>query len=190
MKPTLYTYDEATAAIGEVKNHHEIWDGHLLMDPAAPRFGHQLVVGRLYRFLCEHVERHHLGVVALSPVDMVLTPKLSLQPDVAFLLSENLNRVDRKIKGPADWVAEVTYPEGRRRDAVKKLARYEAHGVREYWLIDVEAELVQVFGYPPDGSSYVLLGAYPADRIAESRVIAGFKLRVSDLFQQGGGFVH
>jgi Uma2 family endonuclease len=188
MKPTLYTYDEATAAIGELKNHHEIWDGRLIMEPAAPRLGHQDILYRLFRPLSDHVIRHRLGKAFISPLDMVLTPKLCLQPDAAFLLAENLGQAGRKITGPADWVAEVTYPEGRRRDAVKKLARYEAHGVREYWLVDVEAQLIQVFGFPAGGSRYILLGAYPSGRIARSRVIEGFKLRVSDLFRMDAGF--
>ncbi|HWB97054.1 MAG TPA: Uma2 family endonuclease, partial [Bryobacteraceae bacterium] len=129
MRPT-YTYDEATAAIGELKNHHEIWDGCLLMEPAAPRMGHQRIVFQLAQALSQYVTGHQLGEVFISPLDMVLKPKLCLQPDIAFLRTENLNRAGRKITGPADWVAEITYPEGRRRDAVQKLARYERHGVQ------------------------------------------------------------
>ena len=41
-------------------------------EPPTPSYGHQTVVGRLFRLLSAHVEERHLGEVCVSPMDVVL----------------------------------------------------------------------------------------------------------------------
>ena len=86
----------------------------------SPLFQHQDIVFRFASALQDWVKRGSLGKVVISPLDMVLTPHRMVQPDVAFIATENLGILRDVIRGPADLVAEIVSPGSRRRDRVDK----------------------------------------------------------------------
>jgi Uma2 family endonuclease len=108
---------------------------------------------------------------------MVLTPHRMVQPDVAFIATENLGILRDVIRGPADLVAEIVSPGSRRRDRVDKKDLYEQHGVKEYWVVDPEARSVDVWHLTP-GRQYDLAGRFLENEEAQSRLLAGFKLSI------------
>jgi Uma2 family endonuclease len=179
-----WTYDELAAELPESNLPTELWDGELIMSPA-PSFFHQEIVARLYKMLDRWVRKHRLGRTVFAPLDMVLAPRRSVQPDVMFISNERLDIIQTVVRGPADLVAEVISPEGRRRDRFDKRDLYEQHGVREYWLIDPEARTVEVFHL--EGPAYRLTGRWRAGEIAESQLLKGFSVPVSNLFQDEEG---
>ena len=67
----------------------------VLHEPPAPRYGHQAIVTRTIELLGQHVRKHELGKVCVSPVDVVLDRDraLVLQPDVIFVSTERLARI-------------------------------------------------------------------------------------------------
>lgn len=72
-----------------------------------------------------------------------------------------------------------------RRDLVLKAALYASHGVRDYWVIDLEAERVHVHRDPgPDG--YGSVEVLERDQTAEALLIPGLALRLADLPRVGG----
>jgi Uma2 family endonuclease len=81
--------------------------------------------------------------------------------------------------GAADLVAEVISPESRRRDRIDKRDLYEQHGVLEYWLIDPEAETIEVLHL--SGGEYQLAGRWGPGGQAQSRLLEGFTVSVSEL---------
>jgi Uma2 family endonuclease len=176
----LYTYDELVRKLPESNQPCELWDGELIMAPA-PFFQHQKVVLRFYRALHDWVSHRALGEVVTAPVDMVLSPHRAVQPDVLFISQERLHIIQRVVMGPADLLAEVISPGGRTRDRIEKRDLYEQHGVNEYWIIDPEAETVEVLRLDTD-QQYRLVGrSRPGDR-ARSDLLPGFELAVNDLF--------
>lgn len=74
---------------------------------------------------------------------------------------------------------EVISPESRRRDRIDKRDLYEQHGVREYWLIDPEAETVEVLRL--SAGEYQLAGRWRPGEQARSPLLEGFTVPVSDL---------
>src|SRR5437764_14694626 len=126
------------------------------------------------------LERHQLGKVGIAPLDMVLSPRRAVQPDVLFVAKEHLGIIRERVMGAADLVAEVVSPDSRRRDRIDKRDRYEQHGVREYWLIDPEASTVEVL-YLIAGR-YQLVGRWHPEEKAHSRLLKGFSISVSALF--------
>ncbi|MEW6303145.1 MAG: Uma2 family endonuclease [Verrucomicrobiota bacterium] len=176
-----WTFAELEAELPETTQPVELWDGELLKSPA-PSFFHQEITGRFYDALKPWVTVHRLGKVVFTPVDMVLSPHRSTQPDVLYVAKERLNIVQGRLQGPADLVAEIISPESRRRDRIDKRDLYEQHGVREYWLIDPEAQTVEVLFL--EKSQYKLLGRWrPGDK-AQSKLLAGFTVAVGELFQE------
>lgn len=159
----------------------ELWDGELIMSPA-PSFFHQQIVARFYEQINGWVRRHKLGKTGIAPLDMVLTNTRATQPDVVFVSNERLGIIKERLMGAADLVAEIISPTSRRRDRIDKRDLYEQHGVKEYWLIDPEALTVEVLNLVR--GEYQLSGRWHPGATAESRLLKGFRVKVSDLLGQ------
>ncbi len=123
---------------------YECIDGELLVTPS-PRWKHQDAVGGLYRHLYDWLARHPIGKVTFSPADVELEPDTLVQPDVFV--------VPRDATGalPRDWheirglllAVEVLSPSTARYDRVVKRRFFARAGVPEYWIVDVDARLVE-----------------------------------------------
>ena len=113
---------------------------------------------------------------------MVLTPHRAVQPDVIFVASARLGIIGDRLMGAADLVAEVISPESRRRDRLDKRDLYEQHGVREYWLLDPEAQTVEVLYL--EAGQYELVGRWEPGQQAQSRLLKGLAIPVAGLFRE------
>ncbi len=177
-KDRHWTFAELAAELPESNLPIELWDGEVIMSPA-PSFFHQRVVARFYKFLDAWVAGRGLGETGIAPIDMVLAPHRATQPDVIFIAKERLSLIRGSVMGAADLVAEVISPESRRRDRIDKRDLYEQHGVREYWLIDPEAETIEVLHL--NAGEYQLAGRWRPGEQAQSRLLEGFTVPVSEL---------
>ena len=175
-----YTYEELVAEMPESNLPCELWDGELIMSPA-PSFYHQEVVLRLYRQLYEWVSKRKLGKVVAGPIDMVLSPHRVTQPDVAFISQDRLGIITRTINGPADLAAEIISLGNRNRDRIEKRDLYEQYGVKEYWLIDPEAQTVEVLHL--ESGRYQLFMRGTPGKVAASKLLPGFETQVAALFR-------
>ncbi len=72
-------------------------------------------------------------------------------------------------------------PESRHRDRIEKRDLYEQHGIQEYWLLDPEAETVEVLTLKH--GEYELFGRWSLGEKARSVLLKGFEVTVSDLFR-------
>lgn len=71
-----------------------------------------------------------------------------------------------------------------RRDMTQKAALYARFGVRDYWVVELEAERVHVHRDPgPDG--YASVRTFERDQAVEALLIPGLSLRLSDLPRVG-----
>ena len=174
-----WTFDELAAEVPESNQPMELWDGELIM-ASASSFFHQEVVARFYDALKQWVAQRHLGKVVFTPIDMILTSRRVTQPDVLFISNERRLFIQDRVRGAADLVAEVLSPDSRRRDRIEKRDLYEQHGVREYWIVDPEAETVEVLFL--DRGEYRLAGRWRPGEQARSQLLKGFKVAVAGLF--------
>ena len=178
-KNRRWTFDELAAELPESNLPTELWDGELIMSPSRS-FLHQQLVDRFHDLLKSWVRQHHLGETAVAPIDMVLTTRRAIQPDVVFISNERLGIIKEQIMGAADLVAEVISPGSRRRDRIDKRDLYEQHGVQEYWIIDPEAKTVEVLHL--EKGTYQLAGRWHPGEIAQSVLLKGLEVPVSPLF--------
>ena len=167
------------AELPECNRPAELWDGELVMSPA-PSFFHQEIVDRFHDLLKAWVRGRGLGKTAVAPLDMVLAPRRAVQPDVIFVSKERLGIIRDCLQGAADLVAEVISPESRRRDRIDKRDLYEQHGVQEYWLIDPEAQTVEVLHL--EAGEFRLAGRWRPGEHAQARLLEGFQVDVATLF--------
>jgi Uma2 family endonuclease len=175
----LYTYDELVAELPETNQPCELWDGELIMSPA-PSFDHQEIVLCFYRRLYGWVSERKLGKVITAPIDMVFSPHRAVQPDIIFIAQDRLGIIGRAINGPVDLAAEVILLGNRNRDRIEKRDLYEQYGVKEYWIIDPEAQTVEVL-FLEDGR-YRLLGRAVGEQIVSSQLLSGFELSANAIF--------
>jgi Uma2 family endonuclease len=136
---------EEVLALPDDGNRYELVDGELLVSPSPTR-PHQRTVFRLARLVHEYVAAHRLGETLLSPADIRFHPGEILQPDV-FVAPPIAGRVgqDWDDVGVPLLVIEVLSPHTADFDRVKKGHRYQRSGVPTYWIVDLDARVVEVW---------------------------------------------
>ncbi|MCX8076653.1 MAG: Uma2 family endonuclease, partial [Aquificaceae bacterium] len=144
----------------------ELIDGEVYEMPA-PSAEHQRLLFRIARKVQEFSERSGAGEVFVSPIDVVLSEDVVLQPDIVYL--SELSKVKDKIYGVPDLVVEVVSPSTLKRDLVDKMKIYEAHGVREYWLLFPSEKTLMV--YALKGTSYELF-SYATEAVSYTHLRA------------------
>ena len=52
---------------------------------------------------------------------------------------------EKGCHGAPDWVIEIVSPSSRKMDYVRKTKLYRETGVREYWIVDPNKEMVTIY---------------------------------------------
>lgn len=149
---TRLTYDDFLLFPDDGKR-HEIIDGEHFVTPG-PNTRHQVLVGRLH-FAIEQFLRQQrgLGRVFLAPFDVVFTRWDVVEPDVLFIAGDQAGILtDKNVQGAPALVIEVLSSGTRQVDEHNKRRLFDRGGVREYWLVDPEFDVVKVFRRKADGS--------------------------------------
>ncbi len=105
---------------------------------------------------------------------------LIYRPEVIFIRAERLPEMRDRIVGPPDLAVEIISPESVVRDYEDKRRRYEAAGVREYWIIDADEKRATFLVLKGDRFEE----AVAVDHIFRSSVLAGLELDVRWLWQR------
>jgi Uma2 family endonuclease len=134
---------EAIRTLPDDGRRYEAVDGALLVTPA-PSYPHQYAVAALYDRLAPYVRRHAIGAVALAPANVELGPRTLVQPDlfVARLVEGRRPRDSAEVGIPL-LAVEVLSPSTARADRHIKRRRYQRAGISEYWIVDLDARLVE-----------------------------------------------
>lgn len=121
----------------------EIIDGELFVSPS-PRTRHQEIALRLAVAFHVHVSKHGGGRVLPAPFDVVLSESNVVEPDLVFIAADQAEILnDRNASGaPALLIEVLSDP---RRDRVRKRDLYARFGVGEYWLVDPDADRIEVY---------------------------------------------
>ncbi|MDW8294539.1 MAG: Uma2 family endonuclease [Aquificaceae bacterium] len=155
----------------------ELIDGEVYEMPA-PSFVHQEVLFRLAISIRAYIRSKGSGISVIAPIDVVLSEDTVLQPDIVYL--SELSKVKDKIYGVPDLVVEVVSPSTLKRDLVDKMKIYEAHGVREYWLVFPSEKTLMV--YALKGTSYELFSYATEEGKVSSKVLEGFEIDLKEIF--------
>jgi Uma2 family endonuclease len=131
------------AALPDDGHRYQLVEGELVVTPSPTRW-HQEVIGTMYRQLSEHVQRLNLGQVFIAPLDVLLSDRVVLQPDLFFVSNERAAIVrDANIAGAPDLCIEVLSPGTERLDRLRKTELYARFGVPHYWIIDLSARSIE-----------------------------------------------
>lgn len=183
MKLTTHkmTYDEY-CLLPEDGNQYELFDGELVMTPS-PNPQHQEIVTQLTTALNNYVQRKSLGKVYVAPLDTIFDEHTVLQPDILFVRRDRLDIVTKEaVNGAPDLVVEVLSPSTFHKDLRRKMAVYSQFGVSEYWVVDPETQVIELYCRTKQGLE--LDRRFSVGETFESRLLAGFrhKIKTSSLF--------
>ncbi len=171
--------EEDYFALPDRNRHVELSDGELIMPPH-PTNLHQVAVLELAVRLRQFVREQKVGFVRIAPLPVRLWPGKIRGPDIFFIAREHADRIGDRVCGVPDLVVEATSPATARVDRMDRLQEYARAGVREYWIVDPDARTVEV--YDLEGGAYVPRGKWGPGETASSGLLAGFAVRVEDVF--------
>jgi len=89
-------------------------------------------------------------------------------------------RIGEQVYGPPDLVVEVISSGTPRLDRGQKFLEYASAGVDEYWLVDPQAQTIEVFAL--EEGTYTLSGKFGPGEGARSQMLTGFEVPVDEVF--------
>ncbi|MBI2872241.1 MAG: Uma2 family endonuclease [Chloroflexi bacterium] len=175
-----YTYEDYRRLPDDAR--YEVLDGELVMVPSPGAFHQQVVLNIAFLFK-QHVRRSGAGHVFIAPFDAVLAEDTVVQPDVLFISQANLQVLtEANVRGAPDLVVEVTSLGTQERDRVSKRLLYDRYGVKEYWLVDTEGQVVVV--WRRRGKRLLLVGSHTGGQVLGSPLLPGLSIAVEEVFRQ------
>lgn len=171
------TFDDLMALPPETRA--ELIEGEIIMSPA-PESRHQDVVLRIAMALSAHVTRHRCGRIFVAPLDIILSRRAVVQPDVLFVSSDRSHIIRKQIEGAPDLAVEVLSPGTEVEDRLVKRRLYGKYGVREYWIADPEARTIEVLVRETAG--WRLYGIFTEADDLTSPLLTDLHLSVRDIF--------
>ena len=176
----IYSY--ADYLVWKIKERVELLKGKIL-EMSVPSPIHQEISGNLQGALFVFL-RNSKCKLYTAPFDVRFPQKgesqvyTVVQPDLCVVC--DLEKIDSKgCVGAPDLVVEILSPGNSKKEMKSKFALYQEEGVREYWIVDPERELV--FVYVADNKNFK--PTIPiADDYVYSTIFPDFKIHTSDLF--------
>ena len=169
-------------ALPPTEQRTQLIDGEVVVTEASLR--HQRITlelaHRLTIWLREHPGQGEAGI----PVNVHLDDHNVFAPDVWWVPEEARPARDAKrIVGPPALAVEVRSPSTWRYDVGTKRATYERLGLRELWLVDIEANSVLVYRRSADkAEGFDVALELEAGEVLTTPLISGFSLVLADLF--------
>ncbi len=159
----------------------EFINGEIIFQSPA-KLRHTNSVKLLTNLLSNFVIQENLGYVGSEKMLISLT-RNDYEPDICFfdtLKSQNFKPDQMQFPAP-DIAVEVLSPSTEKYDRTTKFQDYAAHGIKEYWIIDAEHEIIEQ--YFLQNEEYELL-LKAKDGSIESVVLPEFKIQIRAVFDE------
>lgn len=157
----------------------EFIDGEIIVHSPA-RNRHLSAKLKLAKLLDTYVDLHNLGQVRDEKC-LCVFPRNDYEPDIVyFSLERSSEFAPDTMKFPIpEFIVEILSDSTESRDRGVKFEDYEAHGVREYWIIDSDTETVEQ--YALENGAFRLLVKSGSGEVV-SREIQGFHIPIRAIF--------
>ena len=135
---------EMVRALPDDQYRYEVIDGELFVTPA-PSARHQRAIGELFLRLATYMRGHTRDELLLSPADISFHDDMLVQPDLFVVpATPDGRRVNSwtEIRGLL-LAIEVLSPSTARADRQVKRRLYQREGVAEYWIVDLDARVIE-----------------------------------------------
>lgn len=165
----------------------EIIDGNAYNMSPGPSTKHQQVSMNLSYFLMDFFRGKNCQVFA-APFDVRLfsVGKADdevfhvVQPDLSVICDEN--KLDKKgCVGSPDLIIEIISPSSAKMDRMRKRNLYEKAEVKEYWIVDPQNELIELY-HLNEKNMYGKPLFFSMEDTVESVCFKGLELSVKEIF--------
>ncbi len=177
-KRKVWTYKDYLRL--EDDKRYEVINGRLEEMPA-PTVLHQRVLNSLNVLMYLFSKENGLGEVLTSPVDVILSETVVVQPDIVFVSEKRKDIVKERIFGSPDLAVEIVSPSSYYRDRYEKFKLYEEFGIKEYWIVLPGEKVIEVWCLK-DGK-YVLHSIAADKGEVKSCVLKGLKVKVEEVLK-------
>ena len=178
-----FSYEDYKSLPFSEEKQYELLGGEIIMVPS-PRPRHQIISSALEFELRPYVKDRRLGIVLHAPLDVVLgqgEERDVAQPDVLYISTDRTDIIEEdEIRGAPDLVVEIASPSTADYDRGYKRSLYARSGVREYWIVDPDAETVEVLSLTESG--YELVRKCDRTETLTSPLLAELEILLEDVF--------
>ncbi len=177
IRVTFEEYD----ALPETNQIVELIDGEIIASP--PLDIHQKTLLKVVKTVMTLMKK---GEACLVPTGLHFDDENSFEPDLFWVSAENehcfLEDNGRYWHGAPDLVIEILSPTTASNDRGVKFEMYEQHGVREYWMVDPDANYVEI--YRLEGDKFERQGLFKPNQPFTSTVLVGTTIDSKSWFSE------
>ncbi|MDQ3021898.1 MAG: Uma2 family endonuclease [Bacteroidota bacterium] len=141
---------------------------------------HNLVGVLLSRLLSTFIDRNELGYLGYDKIMISLT-RNDYEPDICFFnksISDQFNPKQMQFPAP-DFIVEIVSPSTEHNDRIVKFEDYAAHGIKEYWIIDPDKQIIEQYILNNDKYELFLKSN---NGLIKSKAIQGFEIPIESVF--------
>jgi Uma2 family endonuclease len=165
----------------------ELFKGKIFKMSPAPSRKHQDYASNLYRIIDRYLDNTQCKVY-FAPFDVRLTKLKNekeiltvVQPDISVICDKK-KLDDKGCLGAPDLIIEILSPGNSRREMKDKYALYEENGVKEYWVVHNNEDLIQVWDLIK--GKYVLRANYCTPDMIPVKVLKGLEVSTEAVFKE------
>ena len=164
----------------------ELLRGFINKMSPAPNRRHQVLSRNLTFSLINKFKKGTTCEVYFAPFDVRLpVPSAKkdttvVQPDICIICDKS-KLDDQGCNGAPDLIVEILSPSNSKHDADTKFKLYEESGVKEYWMVDPEKQMV--FVYTLQNQIYIGLKPFTLDETIDSPLFPDLKVEVNEIFE-------
>ena len=152
---------------------------------SAPNRRHQEILGKLHLEFGNFLKGKTCKVY-VAPFDVRLKVEgkgkdTVVQPDISVICDKN-KLDDKGCKGAPDLAIEILSPSNSRHDLILKKRHYQIAGVKEYWIIDPERHMVQV--YLLNESGQYVTDSYADTEEIQVTILPELIINLQEIFEQ------
>jgi Uma2 family endonuclease len=182
--PTKLTYEDYLQFPDDGQRHEIIEGEHCVSPP--PLVRHQRILLRLSHLIQGYLDTHPGGEVLFAPVAVLLSEFNIFEPDLLYVSEARLRLLtENNLQGAPDLVVEILSPRTRSRDTHLKRDVYERTGVQEYWIVDPDRNVVDVYRRPrsagvPD-PTFAAPMRFGRAQVLDTPLLAGLRLPLDEI---------
>lgn len=167
----------------------ELFDGVLIVDGVpvldrapvvtpSPFARHQRLCRRLSTAIDTYLDAHGGGEVFFE-IDVIFDEHNTCRPDLIVVGDDQRDIIEGHVHGAPKLVIEILSDP--RHDRIRKRATYARFGVAEYWIVDPEADRIEV--YRLDGDRYTKPTVLEPGEALTTPFLPGLEIDLTQLFR-------